>query len=516
MTDKTGIAIYLRLSIEDKRKGMDESNSIGNQRKLILDYISRFPELAAKEMVEFCDDGFSGTNMERPGVKKLLEAVKDHQIQCIIVKDLSRFSRDYIELGNYLNQIFPFLGVRFISINDNYDSRNQGGNAIAIDTAFQTLVYDLYSKDLSLKLKAAFRTKSDAGEYVFSQLPFGYERSKEIKNKVVVNEKEAAVVRRIFSLAAEGKGTTEIARILHMECVPTPMEMRRAGKAAGRKNLSWSAHKIRKILNNRFYAGDMIYGKSIRESVGSNKAVRVPRQEWKFIPNHHEPLVSPEVFALVSQNGLKQERKIGKEKPPLIGKVFCGGCGYAMNYKMPSGRKRYLQFWCKKHTILQIPECCTYCNGNVLEELVLFMLNRELMRRGDVEAQREALERFQGEYLESLETSQRECRKHYAQVEQDRGGLYQQYAAGKITAEEYRSLSDDWKEQLLKLEERTRELEGECFQVRQEYEGKKQDMRQIIPYCHMEKLTREIADTFIKRIYVYKDKRVEIEWDFVF
>ena len=149
MRGKQKNAIYLRLSIEDdatrvgNRPMQDESNSISSQRKMLMEYISRETELAGQETVEFCDDGFSGTSMERPGMQELLKEVKQGKIGCILVKDLSRFSRDYIELGTYLNQIFPFVGVRFIAVTDHYDSREHGGSTIEIDTAFRTLLYDL-------------------------------------------------------------------------------------------------------------------------------------------------------------------------------------------------------------------------------------------------------------------------------------------------------------------------------------------------------------------------------------
>lgn len=174
------LALYLRLSLEDEGE-KDESNSISNQRKLIYEYIHHDSELSGYEAVEFSDDGFSGANMNRPGMQKLLKEVKANNIICIIVKDMSRFSRDYIEMGTYLNQIFPFVGIRFIAINDHYDSREHHGNTIEIDTAFQTLLYDLYSKDVSVKVKASIENKCAKGEYVFGQVPFGYEKSKEIK-----------------------------------------------------------------------------------------------------------------------------------------------------------------------------------------------------------------------------------------------------------------------------------------------------------------------------------------------
>ena len=166
------LAMYLRLSLEDKNMEettaghsalsygeKTESSSIGSQRKQILEYIRHDPELAKYEILEFCDDGFSGTDMDRPGMEKLLQEVKASKIRCIIVKDMSRFSRDYIEMGTYLNQIFPFMGIRFIALNDHYDSREHQGSTIEIDTAFQTLLYDLYSKDISVKVKSSIENK---------------------------------------------------------------------------------------------------------------------------------------------------------------------------------------------------------------------------------------------------------------------------------------------------------------------------------------------------------------------
>lgn len=151
------IGMYLRLSLEDKKDlKKDESNSISSQRLLIRDFIRQDEELRKYEVREFCDDGWSGTGMDRPGMNQLLAEVKKNRIQCIIVKDMSRFSRDYIEMGTYLNQIFPFMGVRFIALGDRYDSREDNGNAIGLDTAFKTLLYDLYSKDISVKIKVSF------------------------------------------------------------------------------------------------------------------------------------------------------------------------------------------------------------------------------------------------------------------------------------------------------------------------------------------------------------------------
>ena len=338
------LALYLRLSLEDEGE-KDESNSISNQRKLIYEYIHHDSELSGYEAVEFSDDGFSGANMNRPGMQKLLKEVKANNIRCIIVKDMSRFSRDYIEMGTYLNQIFPFMGIRFIAINDHYDSREHHGSTIEIDTAFQTLLYDLYSRDVSVKVKASIENKCAKGEYVFGQVPFGYEKSKEIKNAVIVNKKEAEIVRYIFSLAVQGKTSTQIARQLYEENVPTITQMRNPEKKyTDGKVHSWSVTAIRKILNNRFYLGEMAYGKSVRKSVGSQNGIAVPKEDWKVIRNHHEALISEEIYEQVSSFRLDYSTKRNREKHPLTGKLYCGGCGYSMIYKPLHEKNRYRRF----------------------------------------------------------------------------------------------------------------------------------------------------------------------------
>lgn len=508
------LAIYLRLSLEDA-DDKDESNSISSQRAMLHAYIRSDRELREKEVLEFCDDGYSGTSMERPGMQRLLKEVKDNQIGCVIVKDMSRFSRDYIELGTYMNQIFPFMGVRFISVNDHYDSRGHAGSTTPIDTAFQTLLYDLYSKDISVKVKASVENKCAGGEYVFGQVPFGYEKDKELKNTVVVNEKEAEIVRCIFALALDGNGSTQIARILNEKGIHTKTQMRhpeRAGKS-GRMQ-AWDNVSVRAVLNNRFYLGEMAYGKSKRKYVGSKGSIAVPVEDWKVIPDHHEPLVSPEDYEKVClfRKGADTARK--GEKNPLVGKLFCGGCGYSMTYKPIRGKNKYRRFECRKHAVLQIRSCCTYFPADLLEETVLTMLSRELMVRGDAAKENRNLVSFQKSCITRLEKKITEGRSRKKQLQAEADALYESYALGTVQAASYRQKADGIKEQvaLLAAEEETcgKELE----RLREEYRRAEEDMKQVIRYSHLEVLTQEVVDIFIKKIYVYKDKRVEIMWNF--
>ena len=296
MTERRKTAIYLRISTEDPTavcRGREESTSISHQRMFLLEYIRKDKELAGSEVLEFCDDGFTGTNMERPGMQEMLKAVRQDRIGYILVKDFSRFSRNYIEAGRYLSQVFPAMGVEFIAVNDGYDSRRQDGKTLGFDTAFQTLVYALYSKDISIKVKTSFESKCAAGEYVFGQVPLGYEKSREVKNAVIINEREAEIVRSIFAMAVDGMSSAQIAKRLFEEKVPTATQMRFPDRSALKENHTWSSTMVRHILGNRFYLGEMSYGKTVRRFVGSKGKIAVPEDDWKVITDHHEPLVTP-------------------------------------------------------------------------------------------------------------------------------------------------------------------------------------------------------------------------------
>lgn len=189
------IAIYIRLSKEDA-KGREESNSVTMQRLLLQRYAAE--HFSDYELLEFCDDGYTGTNFARPGMQAMLDLVKESKIDCILVKDFSRFARDYIELGSYLEQIFPFMGVRFISVNDGYDSKNYHGSLADIDVNFKNLLYDLYSKDLSQKVRSSLAVKKEQGQYVSGNCPFGYDKDAKDRHRLLIEEDEAEIVRRIF------------------------------------------------------------------------------------------------------------------------------------------------------------------------------------------------------------------------------------------------------------------------------------------------------------------------------
>ncbi len=354
MNDFT-IAVYLRLSSEDtdlKQGGKLESNSIANQRDLILDFIGRASEFAGAEVLEFCDDGWSGKNFERPAVRDMLKEVREGKIQCIVVKDISRFGRDYLTVGDYITRIFPFLNVRFIAVNDGFDSIRPGA-IDSLETAFKTLLYDLYSRDLSRKVRKAKMFRAKRGDFLSPFAPFGYKKDPENKNHLIIDPPAAEIVRRIFQMAASGKSTIQIARILNEEAVPTRMMYKRTSGCSrtiwpdAHENNFWTSHYVTSILRDERYIGKNVYGKRERNIVGNPCTVKKSRKDWICVPDTHEGVVTQEQFNL-AQATLKEwveHDGVKHSKGGLTRKVRCGICGHVMGLR----GKDAVKYYCRTH-----------------------------------------------------------------------------------------------------------------------------------------------------------------------
>ena len=297
---KKSIGIYLRLSLEDvdKRtnKAKDESNSIVAQRQLIQRHIEQNSYLSNLPKMEFCDDGFSGTNFERPDFQRMIDLIRAGEIHIAIVKDLSRFGRDYLEVGDYLEHIFPFLGVRMISINDHYDSEKYLGNTAGMDIAFRNLIYDYYSKDLSKKVKSAMRTKQRNGGYI-TCCTYGYKVSPKNKHQMIIDPETAPIVRRIFTDVIAGKSTSQVARELNAEGIPTPQQYKGVARRKDSPSKAlWTHNRILDMLKNIKYTGCMV--NHTRESmvIRAKSQRRVPKEDWIYHENAHEAIVTTEEF----------------------------------------------------------------------------------------------------------------------------------------------------------------------------------------------------------------------------
>lgn len=332
------VAIYIRLSLADGdlcSGGKEESESITNQRRLLMAYIQDFPELCGANIVEYCDDGYTGKNFERPGFKKMMEAAQAGAIQCILVKDLSRFGRDYITVGNYISKVLPFLGVRLISVKDIFDGARKD-DVDSLNVCFQTLIYDLYSRDLSQKVKSAKRQLVERGVYINPMAPFGYRRDAGDKHRLLIDPASAETVRRMFDMAAEGASTREIARWLNTQQTPTPSRQKR-GTSGEHANWSannfWTQKMVSGILRDRQYARSLIWGKRVRNQIGVHQQLTTRVEERVIVDDCHEAIVSMGLYQraqAVLGGEYRHNRSRMAREYPLRGKIYCGICGYAI------------------------------------------------------------------------------------------------------------------------------------------------------------------------------------------
>lgn len=497
------IAAYVRLSKADADgKTKEESNSISMQRILIREYIaSHFTDW---QMIEYQDDGFSGTNFNRPGVQRLLEDARDEKFDCVVVKDFSRFGRDYMEVGSYLEHIFPFLGIRFISINDRYDSAGYQGKLPDLDVNFKNLLYDFYSKDLSRKVKTSLQAGKESGRYISANAPFGYEKSLDDRHKLIICEDEAEVVRRIFSLALQGVTSSQTAKRLNLENVPTPIEFRiRKGKASRKPKgdrFYWSSSGVCSILRNPVYTGDMQYGKTKRDVVGGRNVPKA-RTEWKVVRNHHAPVIAREDFEKVQKNrGNGQRKGRGKEtRHPLAGKAVCGCCKRSLQIK--EGLNPY--FTCQNRYVTGLKECVSKVNVMFLEQVVWFRLEEYLEEQNlaaeNADRYRAGLKEKRDGLLQEL----RRAERAHDRLKQEHYENYRLYSSGQQPKfhslhreiEEKQKVIQKLQEQISRTDERIHQAESEKF----------------IQYGE-EGVTSQLAERYIDKIVVYDEEDIEITW----
>lgn len=517
------IAKYLRISAEDtdiRKAGKVESNSIGSQRNLIDNFIGRMPEFADADILEFCDDGWSGKNFERPAFKTMLEQMKCGSINCMIVKDLSRFGRDYLTVGNYISHVFPFLGVRFIAINDGLDSAHTM-DADSLDILFKTLLYDLYSRDLSYKVRSAKQFKAKRGDFLSPFAPYGYIKAKKNKNQLEVDLESAEIIHWIFKMAADGIRPVQIARILNAKQVLTPMMYKRKigcsrseWPCVNRQNF-WTENTVIKILCDERYMGKTIYGKRMRDQVGKAHVVSVPQSDWIVVENAHQAIVSKEEFELAKeqlQAYLKHDKIISSRKGTMLyKKVCCGVCGHIMkrvNAKQPyyiCSTPRFTDAYsCTKEHILE-----SDLTKIVLKELQIQALyavesshiweEKQQKRRKDIDVTTKML--FQ------LKQSQ-------TKFDCSMQSLYEKFAFGELDKTAYlRTKRDIVKNhdvvslQIEKLEAKLKNLNTDKILDNQ--------LTDYLNQCtEIEKLINEIAPDVLEKIVVYPDNAFCIIWNY--
>lgn len=376
-------AIYVRLSKEDgdvSTSAKAESNSISNQKDFIRNFLADKKDI--RIVKEYVDDGYSGSNFDRPSFQTMMEDIKRGVIDCVVVKDLSRFGREYIDSGRYIERLFPALGVRFIAINDNYDSVTGKSQGDEIIIPFKNLINDAYCRDISIKIRSHLDVKRKNGEYIGAFVPYGYEKSDDDKHKLVIDIYAAGIVKEIFRLKLHGMSQDAIATQLNNEGVLAPMEYKQStgsgyqtGFLQNEKSV-WSSVTVRRILENEIYIGNLVQGKRTTPNHKVKQEVVKPESDWIRIEKNHEPIISDRDFEIV-QRLLGMDTRISPDSDMvynLSGIAVCADCGSPMTRKITTaGDKKYAYYICSNHKLTK--QCSQHSiSVSLLEDTVLEML----------------------------------------------------------------------------------------------------------------------------------------------
>ena len=508
--DVSTVALYMRLSREDDDM-KDESNSISNQRKLLLGFLKKKQELADSPIVQYVDDGYSGTGFERPGFVEMMDGVKKGKIQCVIVKDFSRFGRDYIELGDYIEHIFPFMQVRFIAINDGYDSEEYKGKTPDIDVPFRNLAYSLYSQDISDKIKSSLAVRRKKGLYVGSIPLYGYQRDKE--GFLIPDEETKGTVQRIYREYLSGKGLAELARELNGEGIPSPKQHKiNKGILRGVKEKSiegktyfWLPTTLHQILQNETYTGVLSSSAYKSGPLGSGKRVFVPEDERVRVENAHPAIIDKDTFREV-QERMKKKRKGEAQQFLLKGLVRYGECGRLMVREKNRFRCRYQKFT-EQREVESIPEA-------ELEEIVWKAVDIQLRLLEEKEEvfqrEKELCEEKRKKLLPEIKKKRMQVEKKREEIKQ----LYHQYRQGKMGKAEYLARKR-WEGNLVEeMETELAKLEAEEEKQRKRMEEIKEGSVSIAEWLRDREDKRKLLQNLIKNIDVYENNRINITWRF--
>ena len=507
--------LYLRLSRDDGDK--EESNSITGQRELLRDYISQRPEL--REYAVRVDDGFSGSTFERPSFQKMIEDVKAGRTDCIIVKDLSRFGRNYLDAGEYIEKIFPFLGVRFIAVNDHYDSLGDKKASDDLIIPFKNLINEAYCRDISVKIRSQLEIKRKNGQFLGSFATFGYLKDEQNKNKLVVDEYAADIVRDIFKWKLEGVSPQDIADALNKLGVLSPMEYKRSlgmkfttSFKTNTKAL-WSAGTVIRILKNPIYTGVLVQGKETTPSYKVHKRITKDESEWVVIEDGHEAVITKIDF-----NSVQKILKLDTRRSPdgeavqlFSGMVFCGDCGASMVRKtVPAGGKKYVYYVCSAHK--QDKSCSPHrMRDTVLEGIVLDSLKQHIREVVDMSELIEITDTAPLRTAQAQKIQRQLDKKHeeYEKLQKLLMSLYENLTDSIIDREEYARLKQSF---ALRADETEKQMDAlrEILTDIQNHGTENAWTDEFIKRQGLTALDRAVVVALIDKILIHSDDVVEI------
>lgn len=512
------VAIYCRLSNEDGEKV--ESNSIGNQRDILTKFIK---EKGWNIKDTYIDDGYSGLNFDRPEFQRMVKDIEDGKISLVITKDMSRLGRDYIEVGYYIEKYFPENRVRFIALNDNIDTeRDMGNNDI---TPFKAIVNDMYSKDISKKVRSVFNSKRKAGKFIGAFAPYGYIKDPEDNNKLIIDEEASIVVKRIFDLYLSGNGYTAISHILNNEGILCPAAYKRKNLGVNvrgkMKFPKWCFSSVRSILMNPVYKGSVAQNKYRKVNYKSQKLIAIDKKDWIIVEDTHEPIASEEEFNLAqalmeTKSNYDDNLTIRKQNKLFSGFTVCGDCGERMTYhKTPSGYhylicstyKRYGKNQCTRHSIKE----------DKLENMIL-QQTKEIFHEY---ASREILEEEAKKFSSNKENMEKKykaelnlIKNRLEEIDKMTLTLYEDKIKGIINEEKYLILDKGFDNEKLNLIKRNDEIQNKLITMKEKESEEEKIKKRINMILNIDELNRLILSQLVEKIDIFEDEKINITYKF--
>lgn len=518
---KYTVGIYLRLSSKDNGVHGD---SLATQKSIVLEYVEADKEMELFKV--YADNGATGTDFERVAFMQMIEDVKSKKINCIVVKDLSRFGRSYIEAGNYIEKVFPFLGVRFISISEGFDSlvADQGMDGYTIP--LKTLLDDIYAKDVSRKISAAQLAMQNNGEYVGGIAPFGYVRSKSERNKLILCEETAQIVKRIFAMRHKGTSYYQIVLTLEQEGVPSPARYKYENGYTIKKakDLHWKTTTVRRILENEIYVGNMVQRKTVAKFYAGQKSTKTAKEDYIVVKNTHEPIVSEEIFKVcfeMRKKNLEKHLELSSRHADVVNKenlfkgiIYCGHCGNKL------GRKRNVKLTDDGKTV-------SYeyiCNESIYKRCGMTRVDDREIVNAVISSIKIHIEQIQlmkliasgikeNEKYSSFEyrikMQMKEVKQKLADTRRYKKDLLQNYLDKIIKESDYIVLMKKYDEEILVFDERIIELEEHEHLTGEELESAKW-INRFEDFSIDKEITADLVASLIEKITVHSVKEIEI------
>lgn len=528
--EKTQAAIYCRLSQDDGSLG--ESGSIQTQKAILTQYCQEHH----MEIVDcYCDDGWSGTNFDRPAFQRMIGDIEAGRVNTVIVKDLSRFGREYAQMGLYIEHYFEEKGVRFLSLAENIDS-SQGLNNLVLP--FTNVINSLYARQASEKTKAAHRARAKNGMFLGSRAPYGYQKDPNDRHHLIVDPEAAEVVKEIFRMFADGIGYVRMTKILRERNILNPQAYFNQNNPDyykhsdyWRKPFDWHATSVRAILNNPVYLGKLTFGKTKTKGFFDKRRVPTEESDWIVVEHTHEPLVSQELWDTVHQMMKARRRENGSgHVQPFAGLVKCAGCGSSLNASYDKKKGKYTGFSCWVYKNYGKQRCTSHAIGwQTLNRLVLEDIRRNAQVAKLAAARyvgvllRAKLEKEKGETVRA-ERELKKAEKRIGELDKILAKLYEDQALGKISEVRYQAMAPGYEAEQASLQERVSQLREQLAHTQEVQDNVEQFVPLIQKYTDIQELTPHILNELIEKIVVHekkveedgsKSQMVEIHYKFV-